>query len=105
MLLDLSFQGGPIFGWRIKDDIAAGDKGFDIREPDRCKQTAKMFHLHRVSANIYGSQQSYVFWHRGLYGSRTELLEIPSSWPLKPRDFHARELLEHGRWRARGCCG
>src|SRR6266851_8649598 len=78
MLFDLSFQRGPIFGLRIKDDIAAGDKGFDIREADCFKQTAKIVHLDRVSADIYGSQQSYIFWHRDLSSSLTELLRASS---------------------------
>src|SRR6266550_8326843 len=93
MLFDLSFQRRPIFGSRIKDHIAAGDKGFDIRQAEGCKQTAKIVHLDCVSADIYGPQQGYVFWHRGCLVREPSCTKRMRALILPPLscEYHLRE--------------
>jgi len=67
MLFDLAFQRRSVFGSRIKDDVAAGDERLDIRKAVGFEQTAKMIHLDRVTAHVYGAQKGYVFWHRDCF--------------------------------------
>ena len=75
MLFDLSFERLRVFGLRVEDDIAAGDKRLNIREPDSFEQSAQVVHLDSVPANIYGAQECYVLGHgscRYLRGASAE---------------------------------
>ena len=63
MSLDLLFQRLCVFGFRIEDDIAAGNERLDAREANTFEQTAKIIHFHGVAANINRAQKGYVLWH------------------------------------------
>src|SRR2546427_41193 len=56
MSLDLLFQRLCVFGFRIEDDIAAGNERLDAREANTFEQTAKIIHFHGVAANINRAQ-------------------------------------------------
>ncbi len=63
MLFDPGFERFCVCGLDVKDHVTARDKCLYVSKAQLDKQITQLVHFYGVTANIDGSQESYVFGH------------------------------------------